>query len=233
MMKKKKMYFEMFIQPMSDPKKRYICNLKDEADRGPLEALVGINPLGNLATPLFKDKDETVTSNPFEDPQMASAIISLTKAQVYFLDSLNEKEASNALSIYIKNLESGEALGKDTLEKTLLQSKEYQKLINEKMNSGIKLDAKAKEIFSKGVPYYTKGTALLAMVGVTTTGQVSGIGASPLGAIQAVSVFFKVKDAFTAIPLFFSSTNNLLEFGKENDIQNLEELQEAKDSLGV
>ena len=45
--------------------------------------------------------------------------------------------------------------------------------------------------------------------------------------------FFTAKDALKAIPLFFTSTNNLLDFGKEQNLENIEELQSAKDSLGV
>ena len=63
--------------------------------------------------------------------------------------------------------------------------------------------------------------------------KVLNIGGGVSAIINGIEVFFEVKDVLTAIPLFFSSTNNLLDFGKEQNLENIEELQSAKDSLGV
>ena len=201
--------------------------------KGAVESLLMANPLGNLATPLVTKKEDTVTGNPFENPMMAQSILKLTKSQTYFLKALGEEQTAQISEAYIKKLESGTALGQDDLEKILVQCKDSQEIINEKMKESVVLDENAKKTFSKGIPYYTAGTAMLATTGVSAASMASGIGANPVGIIQSISVFFTVKDALSAIPLFFSSTNNLLDFGKEHNLKNIEDLQAAKDSLGV
>ena len=231
----KKQYYEIVRQPLSGSTQRnYICNYVLEVDRkGPVESLLMANPLGNLATPLVTKKEDTVTGNPFENPMMAQSILKLTKSQTYFLKALGEEQTAQISEAYIKKLESGTALGQDDLEKILVQCKDSQEIINEKMKESVVLDENAKKTFSQGIPYYTAGTAMLATTSVSAASMASGIGANPVGIIQGISVFFTVKDALSAIPLFFSSTNNLLDFGKEHNLKNIEELQAAKDSLGV
>ena len=225
-------YYEFEKVPMGDPQKKYICN-NEQQRLGPAQALLMANPVGNLLTPLVTDKEDTVTGNPFENPMMAQSILKLTKAQTFFLKALGEEETAQISEAYLKKLESGTALGQDDLEKILVQCKDSQELINKKMKESLVLDANAKKTFSQGISYYTAGTAMLATASVSAASMASGIGANPVGIIQGISVFFTAKDALTAIPLFFSSTNNLLDFGKEQNLENIEELQTAKDSLGV
>jgi hypothetical protein len=225
-------YYELERVPMGDPKKSYICN-NEQQRLGPGQALLMANPMGNLLTPLVTDEEDTETGNPFENPLMAQSILKLTKSQSFFLEALGEDQAAQIAKSYVKNLEAGSALGQDDLEKILVQCKLSQELINKKMKENIILDQKAKQTFSKGISYYTAGTAMLATASISTASMASGIGANPIGVLQGISVFFTAKDALTAIPLFFSSTNNLLEFGKEHNIEKTEELQLAKDSLGV
>ena len=231
----KKQYYEIVRQPVGGSTQRnYICNYALEVDRkGAVESLLMANPLGNLAQPLVTKKEDTVTGNPFENPMMAQSILKLTKSQTYFLKALGEEQTAQISEAYLKKLESGTALGQDDLEKILVQCKDSQEIINEKMKESVVLDENAKKTFSQGIPYYTAGTAMLATTSVSAASMASGIGANPVGIIQGISVFFTVKDALTAIPLFFSSTNNLLDFGKEHNLENIEELQSAKDSLGV
>ena len=228
----KKKYYEYERVPMGDPKKSFICN-NEQHRLSPAQALLMANPVGNLLTPLVTDQEDTVTGNPFENPLMAQSILKLTKSQTYFLKALGEEKAAQVSTTYLKSLESGSALGQDDLEKILIQCKKSQELINEKMEQNLILDQNAKNTFSEGIPYYTAGTAMLATASVSAASMASGIGANPVGILQGISVFFTAKDALTAIPLFFSSTNNLLDFGKEHNIKNTEELQSAKDSLGV
>ena len=231
----KKQYYEIVRQPLGGSTQRnYICNYALAVDRkGAVESLLMANPLGNLAQPLVTKKEDTVTGNPFENPMMAQSILKLTKSQTYFLKALGEEQTAQISEAYIKKLESGTALGQDDLEKILVQCKDSQEIINEKMKESVVLDENAKKTFSQGIPYYTAGTAMLATTSVSAASMASGIGANPVGIIQGISIFFTVKDALTAIPLFFSSTNNLLDFGKEHNLKNIEELQSAKDSLGV
>ena len=225
-------YYELERVPMGDPQKKYICNYEQQR-LGPAQALLMANPVGNLLTPLVTDKEDTVTGNPFENPMMAQSILKLTKSQTYFLKALGEEQTAQISEAYVKKLESGTALGQDDLEKILVQCKDSQELINKKMKENVVLDENAKKTFSQGISYYTAGTAMLATASISAASMASGIGANPVGIIQGISVFFTAKDALTAIPLFFSSTNNLLDFGKEQNLENIEELQSAKDSLGV
>ena len=225
-------YYELERVPMGDPQKKYICN-NEQQRLGPAQALLMANPVGNLLTPSFADKEDTVTGNPFENPMMAQSILKLTTAQTYFLKALGEDQTAQISEAYVKKLESGTALGQDDLEKILVQCKDSQELINKKMEENVVLDANAKKTFSQGISFYSAGTAMLATASVSAASMASGIGANPVGILQGISVFFTAKDALTAIPLFFSSTNNLLDFGKEQNLENIEELQLAKDSLGV
>lgn len=225
-------YYELERLPMGDPQKKYICN-NEQQRLGPAQALLMANPVGNLLTPLVTDEEDTVTGNPFENPMMAQSILKLTKSQTYFLKALGEEQTAQISEAYVKKLESGTALGQDDLEKILVQCKDSQELINKKMKENVVLDENAKKTFSQGISYYTAGTAMLATASISAASMASGIGANPVGIIQGISVFFTAKDALTAIPLFFSSTNNLLDFGKEQNLENIEELQSAKDSLGV
>ena len=55
---------------------------------------------------------------------------------------------------------------------------------------------------------YDVATRAGAGVASSAASMASGIGANPVGILQGISVFFTAKDALTAIPLFFSSTNN-------------------------
>ena len=88
------------------------------------------------------------------------------------------------------------------------------------MKQNLILDQNAKNTFSEGISYYTAGTAMLNSL----SSSIYGIRncANPVGILQKTA-----KDALTAIPLFFSSTNNLLDFGKEHNIKNTEELQQG------
>ena len=213
-------------------KKKNICN-NEQQRLGPAQALLMANPIGNLLTPLVTDKEDTVTENPFENPMMAQSILKLTKSQTYFLKALGEEQTAQISEAYVRKLESGTALGQDDLEKILVLNAKTQELINKKMKNVV-LDENAKKLFSQGISYYAAGTAMLATASVSAASMASGIGANPVGIIQGISVFFTAKDALTTFRFFFSSTNNLLDFfGKEQNLENIEELQSAKNSLGV
>ena len=231
----KKQYYENVKKPLGGPMQRnYICNYALLVDRkGAVESLLMANPIGNLATPLVKQKEDTRTGNPFENPAMFEAILALTKSQSFFFEALGEKQAAAVSKEYVKDLQSGSVLGDDGLEKLIIQTKFHQELINKKMKDILVLDQKAKDIFSRGIPHYVQGTSLLVTVGFTTATMVAGIGVNPLGIVQGISIFFTAKDAIDAIPLFFSSTNDLFDFSKTHELKNIDELKKAKESLGV
>lgn len=175
--------------------------------------------------------------NSFGDPRMQQAILFLNQAQFHFLGALGEKEAALATKIYAESLKRGSAIGKDELQKILVQTQEYQKIINKKMLEGIILTEKSKNEFSKGFSPYTEGVKILIQQGFDAYSLVDFI-TSDSGSIfgrllSGVSLFLKIKDSLTAVPLFFSSTGDIFEFASLNEIRDVEELTAAKESLGV
>ena len=58
---------------------------------------------------------------------MQLAIMKLNQAQYYFLKAFGEKETALAAKNYAENLSTGNVLGKDDLQKILVQTKEQQK----------------------------------------------------------------------------------------------------------
>ena len=166
---------------------------------------------------------------------MKQAIFKLTQAQGYFLEALDEEEHAIAVRQYSMNLNRGTAIGEDDMEKILEKSHEWQTIINKKMKEGFVLDAKAKQTFSQGIPHYASGTALCIAGGFSVASQVSNVTNSSGAAavIGGIGLAFSAYDSVKALNLFFSSTSDIYAFGKENNIENIEELEKAKDSLGT
>lgn len=164
---------------------------------------------------------------------MTKALLNLSKAQAKFLEALGEKEAAIAAAMYISALEKGEAIGKDNLEKALVQSKESQKIINKKIAEQKVLEAEAKITFAKGVPPYGRGVAGLAVTGFKAKETVDSIGSnpSPLIITKIGSLFFIAKETPGAISMFSNSTGTMIDFATMNEIDT-KPLEEAKGSLG-
>ena len=163
---------------------------------------------------------------------MRNALLSLNKAQVNFLKALEEDELALATQAYVKNLESGTVLGDDYLEKALVQSKENQELINKKMQDVEKMSVEAKAEFAKGIPNYSLGLASLVKCGFSFKNTVDSLSGGIGGIFSGIGLAITAKDAFTAIPLFFSSSSKIIKFYKQNDI-NADELEKAKETLGT
>ncbi len=163
---------------------------------------------------------------------MRNALLNLNKAQVNFLHALEEDELALATKAYVQNLESGTVLGDDYLEKALVQSKENQELINEKMLDVEKMSVEAKAEFAKGIPSYSLGLASLVKCGFSFKNTVDALSGGIGGIISGIGLAFTAKDALTAIPLFFSSSGKIIQFSKQNDI-NADELEKAKETLGA
>ena len=175
-------------------------------------------------------------NNFFSDPGMQQAILTLNEAQFYFLKALGEDQAAIAAGMYAQNLKQGSALGKDSLQKILVQTKEQQLLINRKIQEGYVLSFEAKQTFSNGIPYYTRGIAILTIQGFNSYDIFNVINSNTnlfVKILSGFSLFLKVKDALVAIPLFLSSTADIFNYASQNDIENTDELRKAKDSLGV
>lgn len=164
---------------------------------------------------------------------MTKALLNLSKAQTKFLEALGEKEAAIAASMYISALEKGEAIGKDDLEKALVQSRESQKIIDKKIAEQKVLEAEAKITFAKGVPPYGKGVAGLAITGLKAKETVDSIGSNPSPMIitKVGSLFFIAKETPGAISMFANSTGTMMDFATMNKIDT-KPLEEAKSSLG-
>ena len=171
--------------------------------------------------------------NPYRNPATTRAIFKIIEAQLFFLEAINEKKAAQAFKHYVESLQTGSILGEDSLEKIIVKTKQIQKFINKKISEGLILNERAQKTFSIGITYYVEGIYLLSQVGFSNVMKVFNIGSGFSAIINGIEVFFEVKDVLTAIPLFFTSTNYLLDFGKEYNLDNIDELQLAKDSLGV
>tara|TARA_B100000989_G_scaffold298556_1_gene288425 strand:- start:2644 stop:3321 length:678 start_codon:yes stop_codon:yes gene_type:complete len=164
---------------------------------------------------------------------MTKALLNLSKSQAKFLEALGEKEAAIAAGMYISALEKGEAIGKDDLEKALVQSKESQKIIDKKLAEQKVLEAEAKVTFAKGIPPYGKGVGGLAVTGLKAKETVDSIGANPSPMIitKVGSLFFIAKETPGAISMFANSTSTMINFATKNKIDT-KPLEEAKSSLG-
>ena len=200
-------------QNIDEQNKEVTKNEKDNNILGFAGSLLGIGTQSQSAT------------------SMQFALINLNKAQISFLEALDEDELALATKNYVANLQSGKVLGDDDMEKFLFQSKENQKIINEKMLKAEKLSSEAKIIFAQGIPYYSIGVASLVSSGFSVSNTIDSFSGGISGAFSAVGLAITAKDALTAIPLFFSSSSKIITFAKQNDI-NTDELEKAKDSLG-
>ena len=171
--------------------------------------------------------------NPYRNPATIRAIFKIIESQLFFLEAINEKKTAQAFKHYVEDLQTSSTLGEDNLEKIIVKTKEIQKLINKKISKGLIFDQHAKKIFSLGISSYVEGIYLLSQVGFSNAMRILNIGSGFSAIINGIEVFFEVKDILIAIPIFFSSTNYLLDFGIEQNLENIEELQSLKDSLGV
>ena len=164
---------------------------------------------------------------------MKLALRNLTAAQSRFLEALGEDQMAIAVKQYASNLAGGKALGKDNLDKILIQTKEYQNVINQKIKSGYVLDNKAKKIFASGMSFYLNGIFNLVDTGLNVSQIVGNFSGGIAGVIQGIGLAFIAKDALTTLPLFFNSTGIIFDYANQSGIEDLEELEKAKDSLGV
>ena len=164
---------------------------------------------------------------------MKLALRNLTAAQSRFLEALGEDQMAIAVKQYASNLAGGKALGKDNLDKILIQTKEYQNVINQKIKSGYILDNKAKKIFASGMSFYLNGIFNLVDTGLNVSQIVGNFSGGIAGVIQGIGLAFIAKDALTTLPLFFNSTGIIFDYANQSGIEDLEELEKAKDSLGV
>ncbi len=225
------LYYEMENLPLKGLQKKYICNNDGSQGLALYNAFTGAGA-GN------QNAHKNATPNqPFSlgNPTMKQAIFKLTQAQGYFLEALDEEVHAIAVRQYSMKLNQGTAIGEDDMEKILEKSHEWQTIINKKMKEGFVLDAKAKQTFSQGVPHYASGTALCIAGGFSVASQVSAVTNSSGAAavIGGIGLAFSAYDSIKALNLFFSSTSDIYAFGKENNVENIEELEKAKDSLGT
>ena len=163
---------------------------------------------------------------------MTLALRNLTAAQIRFLEALGEDQMAIAVKQYASNLAGGKALGKDNLDKILIQTKEYQNVINQKIKSGYILDNKAKKIFASGMSFYLNGIFNLVDTGLNVSQIVGNFSGGIAGIIQGIGLAFIAKDALTTLPLFFNSTGIIFDYANQSGIEDLDDLEKAKDSLG-
>ena len=229
------LYYEMENLPLQGLQKKYICNDDGSEGLALFNSFTGA-VAGNQNARQNHNPNAT-PNQPFSlgSPTMKQAIFKLTQAQGYFLEALDEGEHAIAVRQYSMKLNQGTAIGEDDMEKILKKSQEWQTIINKKMKEGFVLDEKAKQTFSQGVPHYASGTALCIAGGFSVASQVSAVtnNSGAAAVIGGIGLAFSAYDSITALNLFFSSTSDIYAFGKENNIENIEEIENAKDSLGT
>ena len=172
------------------------------------------------------------TASSQSSVSMRAALLNLSSAQTFFLEALDEDELAIATRNYVEKLQSGSVIGEDDLEKTLVQSKENQKIINKKMMEVETLSLEAKQTFAKGIPSYSLGLFSLVQSGFSVSDTISNFSGGIGGVFSAIGLAVTAKDALTAIPLFFNSSGKIIDFAKKNDI-NTDELENAKNDLGI
>ena len=237
----------------SDNARKFINGkpIKEYLQRKPLEQNTILESLFStgfaLATNQFLGNDNNINSLNIPkntnisggfslgNPIIKKAILNLTTAQSFILYAFGEKEAATAAKIYAEKINAGEGLGEDGMEKLIVKSHEWQTIINKKIEDGYVLDEKSKKEFSKGVPYYTNGLILCVRGGFDVSSQVSNISnlSSVGGVLSGINLLFTAVDSFQALGLFFSSTSKIISFGKDHNIENIEEIEKARSSLGV
>ena len=229
------LYYEMESLPLQGTQKKYVCNNDGSQGLAMFNAFTGAIAGNQNANQNYNQS--TTPNQPFSlgSPTMKQAIFKLTQAQGFFLEALDEEEHAIAVRQYSMSLNQGTAIGEDDMEKILEKSHEWQTIINKKMKEGFVLDAKAKQTFSKGIPHYASGTALCIAGGFNVASQVSTVTNSSGAAavIGGIGLAFSAYDSVKALNLFFSSTSDIHAFGKTNNVENIEELEKAKDSLGT
>ena len=229
------LYYEMEDLPLQGLQKKYVCNNDGSQGLAMFNAFTGAATGNQNANQNYNQSASPNQPFSLGSPTMKQAIFKLTQAQGYFLEALDEEEHAIAVRQYSMNLNQGTAIGEDDMEKILEKSHEWQSIINKKMKEGFVLDAKAKQTFSQGIPHYASGTALCITGGFSVASQVSNVTNSSGAAavIGGIGLAFSAYDSVKALNLFFSSTSDIYAFGKENNVENIEELEKAKDSLGT
>jgi len=229
------LYYEMENLPLQGLQKKYVCNNDGSQGLAMFNAFTGAVAGNQNANQNYNQNASPGQPFSLGSPTMKQAIFKLTQAQGYFLEALDEEEHAIAVRQYSMNLNRGTAIGEDDMEKILEKSHEWQTIINKKMKEGFVLDAKAKQTFSQGIPHYASGTALCIAGGFSVASQVSAVTNSSGAAavIGGIGLAFSAYDSVKALNLFFSSTSDIYAFGKENNVENIEELEKAKDSLGT
>ena len=105
---------------------------------------------------------------------------------------------------YASNLAGGKALGKECkLDKILIQTKDYQKVINEKIKSGFILDEQAKRVFASGMSFYVNGIFNLVDTGINVSQIIGNFAGGIAGVIQGIGLAFIAKDSLTKITIIF------------------------------
>ena len=174
---------------------------KKEEDISFLDATTGLLGFGSASTQ--------------SSVSMRTALLNLSLAQAYFLKALDEDELAIVTRNYVEKLQSGSVIGEDDLEKTLVQSKENQKIINQKMIEVETLSLEAKQTFSKGIPSYSLGLFSLVQSGFSVSDTINNFSGGIGGVFSAIGLAVTAKDALTAIPLFFNSSGKIIDFAKK------------------
>ena len=124
----------------------------------------------------------------------------------------------------------------------------FKKLAEKRVNNAIKqlklvgilsnknnytyTDEQAKRIFASGMSFYVNGIFNLVDTGINVSQIIGNFAGGIAGVIQGIGLAFIAKDSLTALPLFFNSTGIIFDYANQSGIEDLDDLEKAKDSLG-
>ena len=89
--------------------------------------------------------------------KVSDALLALSTSQTKMAEALGLKEMAAIATANAESLESGGLTGEDDMEKQLSSTMSVNETIQEKMESGVELDAAGKAKFAEALPFYGKG----------------------------------------------------------------------------
>ncbi|MCD4744112.1 MAG: hypothetical protein K8R67_16745 [Desulfobacteraceae bacterium] len=166
----------------------------------------------------------------------------ITKAQILMAQAFGFKELKEKLDVQSKNLESGNVMTKDDMEKQRKLTESAQNKIDNQMAEGEELSEEGKKYYQKSLtPYF--GSVLIYGRDVIPGAKTCLEGAKNVISNASMTEKLKVKKTFKVIlylgpkvgPDFKNLTSfgkNLLTYGKKNKIPTPKDAKESSKALG-
>jgi hypothetical protein len=162
--------------------------------------------------------------------KVSDALLALSTSQTKMAEALGLKEMAAIATANAESLESGGLTGEDDMEKQLSSTMSVNQTIQDKMESGVELDAAGKAKFAESLPFYGKGVYEM----VTSAQQASStaqtvIASKDLMAMNKLgTLLFVAKKSPSLLSGLYQSTDNIIDFAASNGIDT-SDLESATD----